>query len=404
MTPPIARRLTAMPPYAFAALTQRIAALKAQGRDVIRLDIGSPDLPPAPFIIEALSRSAARADRHGYGPYGGIPELHQAIAGYYARRFGVELAPGRETLALIGSKEGIFNIALAYVDPGDVVLVPDPGYPTYSMGALLAGGEVYPLPLREENDFLPDLEAVPAEVLRRAKLLWLSYPNNPTTGLAPLAFFEQAVDFARRHNVLLCHDNPYADVTFDGYVAPSILQVPGAKEVAVEFNSLSKLYNMGGWRVGMVVGNAEALGHLARLKSNIDTALFISIQEAAVAALNGDQSWLQARNAVYRERRDIVIEGLRAAGLAARVPQATMYVWARIPDGQTSAGFASRLLEDTGVSLTPGTVFGACGEGYIRISLGIATERIREAMERLRAWMAQPLTQAATAGKPSHSK
>lgn len=380
-----------MPPYAFAALARRIAALKAQGRDIIRLDIGSPDLPPAAFIVEALNRAAARPDRHGYAPYGGTPELHGAISAYYARRFGVALHPARETLALIGSKEGIFNLALAYVDPGDVVLVPDPAYPTYAMGTVIAEGEVYPMPLLEENDYLPDLDAIPPEVVRRAKLLWLSYPNNPTTGLAPFAFFERAVAFAREHKLLLGHDNPYADVTFDGYVAPSILQVPGAREHAIEFSSLSKTYNMGGWRVGMAVGNAEAVGHLARLKSNIDTSLFIPIQDAAVVALTGDQSWLAERNEVYRERRDIVVEGLRAAGLAVRVPQATLYVWARIPAGFTSADFASRLLAEAGVSLAPGTVFGAHGEGYVRISLGIATERLREAMERLQTWMLQPI-------------
>jgi LL-diaminopimelate aminotransferase len=391
MPPPIARRIANMPPYPFAALTKRIALLKAEGRDVIRLDIGSPDLPPAPFIVEALNHAAARPDRHGYAPYGGIPELHGAISAYYKHRFGVELHPGRETLALIGSKEGIFNIALAYLDPGDVALVPDPGYPTYAMGTIAAEGEVYWMPLLEENDYLPDLDAIPADVARRARLLWLSYPNNPTTGLAGLDFFERAVGFAREHNILICHDNPYSEVTFDGYVAPSVLQASGALDLAVEFNSLSKTYNMGGWRVGMAVGNAEAIGHLARLKSNIDTALFIPIQDAAIAALTGDQTWLAARNDVYRERRDIIVEGLRAAGLTLRVPQATLYVWARIPPGQTSAEFASRLLEEASVSLTAGSVFGASGEGYVRISLGIATERLREAVERLEHWILQPV-------------
>jgi LL-diaminopimelate aminotransferase len=378
-----AQRLEHLPPYVFATLGARIAELRAQGKDVVRLDLGSPDLPPTQAILDALTESAADPTHHGYTAYGGTFEWKQAIAGHYQRRFGVPLDPERETLALIGSKEGIFNLALAYVDPGDTVLVPDPSYPTYAVGAQLAGGDIYPMPLLPRNGFLPDLEAIPAATARRAKLLWINYPNNPTTATATLDDFARIVDFCRRYDILLCHDNPYADVTYDSFAAPSVLQVPGAREVAVEFNSLSKSHNMGGWRLGMAVGNTEAIRNLARLKSNIDTSHFQPVIDAAVAALSGPQDWLVERNAVYRRRRDLVLAALPAAGLSATPPRATIYVWARVPDRMTSAQYASRLLEGAGVSLTPGSAFGPHGEGYVRISLGTSTARIREALERM---------------------
>jgi len=383
MTVKLAKRLNNLPPYVFAGLERRMAELTAAGRDIIRLDVGSPDLPPAPQIVEALYQSARDSTHHGYAGYSGIPQLRRAVADHYLRRFGVELDPDTEVLILIGSKEGIFNLAMACVDPGDVVLIPDPGYPTYTSGARLAGGEIYYLPLDEKHGWLPDF-AIPQDYLKRAKILWLNYPNNPTAATAPLAFFEQAVAFAREHNILLAHDNPYADVCFDGYVAPSLLQVPGAKQVAVEFNSLSKSYNMGGWRVGMVVGNSDIVAALARLKTNIDSGIFRAIQDAALKALTGDQEWLSERNAVYAQRRDIILKALPAAGMYARPSLATMYIWARIPSGTTSADFCNQLLERAGISLTPGTAFGQHGEGYVRISLGQTTERIVEAMERLR--------------------
>jgi LL-diaminopimelate aminotransferase len=379
-----AQRLADFPPYVFAALGRRIAQMQKEGTDVIRLDIGSPDLPPAPFILDRLREVARQPDRHGYGGYFGRPSLRQAMAVYYQRRFDVSLDPDTQVLPLIGSKEGIFNLALAYVNPGDVVLVPDPGYPAYVGGARLAGGEIVTMSLLAENGFLPDLDRIPADVAARAKLLWINYPNNPTSATAPLEFFEKAVAFARANDVLLCHDAPYVDVTFDGYQAPSLLQVPDAHQVAVEFNSLSKSYNMAGWRVGMAVGNRDAVLALGRLKSNIDSGLFVAIQAAAEVALTGDQSWLAERNAIYQERRDIVLDGLAAAGLTAQTPQATLYVWARIPDGFSSADFADRLLTERAVSVSPGTAFGARGEGYIRISLGMATERMQEALDRLK--------------------
>ena len=378
-----ANRIVNLPPYPFARLGRRIAEFKAQGMDVIRLDIGSPDLPPPQPIINALCRSAHDPHHHGYAGYYGIPALRQAMAAYYQRRFGVTLDPDNEVVPLIGSKEGIVNIALAYLDPGDVALVPDPGYAPYTMGTYLASGRVETFPLLAERNYLPDLDAIPADLADRAKLIWLNYPNNPTGATATLEFFAEVVAFAREHDLLICHDAPYCDLTYDGYVAPSILQVEGAREVAIEFNSLSKMYNMAGWRVGMAVGNQQALEGLARVKTNIDSGIFRAIQDAAVEALTGDQSWLPERNAIYQERRDIILAGLAAVGIHARKPEASLYVWAPVPEGYTSDDFATRLLEEKGVSVAPGTVFGAHGEGYMRVSLGADTERIREAMERL---------------------
>ncbi len=380
----LAQRVANFPPYPFAGLEKRVTEMVTAGKDVIRLDIGSPDQPPAPNIIQALDQSAQDPTHHGYAGYFGIPALRQAIAGYYLRRFDVQLDPRNQVLPLIGSKEGIFNLALAYVDPGETVLVPDPGYPTYTSGTLLAGGEVYRVPLIEKRGWLPDFSAIPHQACRCAKILWLNYPNNPTTATASLDFFAEAIAFARENDILLVHDNPYCDVCFDGYVAPSLLQVPGAKEVAIEFNSLSKSYNMGGWRVGMAVGNPEAIGVLSRLKTNIDSGIFRAVQDAAVEALAGDQEWLSERNDTYARRRDMVLRALPSAGMSANTPRSTIYIWARIPSGFTSVDFCDQLLEKAYVSITPGVVFGQQGEGYVRISLGQTTQRVEEAMERLR--------------------
>lgn len=380
----VAERVGTLPPYVFANLGRRIREMRAEGRDIIRLDIGSPDLPPADFIVDALNRSLQDPSHHGYGGYYGTPELRKAMATYYENRFGVQLNPEREVTPLIGSKEGIANVALAFVDPGQIVLVPDPGYPTYGLGTILAGGEPVRMPLLAENGFLPDLEAIPQDVARSAKIMWLNFPNNPTGAVAPLEFFERVVAFARRHDLLVCHDNPYCDVVFDGYTAPSILQVPDAMDVALEFNSLSKTYNMAGWRVGMAVGSAVAVEALARTKTNIDSGIFLPIQDAAVSALTGDQSWLAERNGIYRERRDLILGTLREMGIQANETKASLYIWAQVPEGYDSAEFATRLLKDAGVSTAPGSAFGLHGEGYLRISLGMGTDRIREAMERLR--------------------
>jgi LL-diaminopimelate aminotransferase len=382
-----AQRMSRIPPYVFAQLGRRIAQLRDSGVDVIRIDMGSPDLPPAPPIIETLVESARRDDTHGYAPFGGPLAFRQAVAAYYDRRFGVKLDPNNHILGLVGSKEGLFNLTQAMVDPGDVVLVPDPGYPVYPAAAQFAGAEVVTMPLRAENGFLPDITQISPEILGRTRLMWLNYPNNPTGATADLGFFQSVVDLARHHGILVAHDAPYTEVCFDGYVAPSLLQVPGALDVAVEFNSLSKAYNMAGWRVGMALGNATAIDALATLKSQMDTSQFTPIWQAATAALTGDQSWLEGRNAVYEARRDLVLEALASIGMAAPVPKAALYVWAPLPAGESSStAFCDRLLAETGVSVTPGVAFGAEGEGYVRISLGTSTERMAEAMQRLKAW------------------
>lgn len=383
-----ADRIASFKPYFFAALSQKINALKAKNVDVIRIDMGSPDLPPADFIIDALEKSARRTDTHGYSPNGGSPAFRQAIATYYQNRFGVTLDPKTETLALLGSKEGLFNLSQVLINPGDVVIVPDPGYPVYSASGLIAGGEIYFLPLLKENGFLPDLESIPAAILERAKLMWLNYPNNPTGAIAPFSFLEKAVEFGRQHHLLMVNDAPYVDVCFDGYRAPSILQVPGAKDVVIEFNSLSKAYNMAGWRLGMAVGNPQVLGYLSTYKSQVDTSVFQPIMDAGIAALTGDQGWLEGRNQIYQQRRDIVVAGLRQAGFGVDVPPAAIYVWAHLPEGYPdSMAFCERLLNETGVSITPGLVYGKFGEGYVRISLGTATDRIQQAMDRLVEWI-----------------
>jgi len=376
-----------LPIYVFALLDAKLKMARAQGVDVIKLDIGSPDGPPPADIIAALARSASEPTRHGYAGYFGTPALRRAMVDYYASRFGVTLDVVNEVLPLIGSKEGIANMALAWLDPGDLALVPDPGYPTYRMSAYMVGAEVYDMPLRAENGFLPRLDAIPSEIAQRARLMWLNYPNNPTGAVASLSFFEQAVDFCRRYQILLCHDAPYADVCYDGYRAPSLLAVPGAKEVAVEFNSLSKSHNMAGWRVGMALGNATALAALVQIKSNIDSGIFLAVQDAAVTALTGDQSWIAGRNAEYQERRDLLLDVLgNDWGLSVAKPQAGLYLWPQIPVGYTSASFADRILLETGVSVTPGSAFGPHGEGYLRISVGQTTQRVRVAAERLRGF------------------
>ncbi|HNZ14348.1 MAG TPA: LL-diaminopimelate aminotransferase [Anaerolineaceae bacterium] len=383
-----ADRIASFKPYFFASLVQKINGLKASGMDVIRIDMGSPDLPPADFIVDALEKSARKANTHGYSPNGGTPAFREAIANYYKTRFNVDLDPKSETLQLIGSKEGLFNLSEVLLNPGDVSLVPDPGYPVYSASGIIAGAEVVYLPLNRETGFLPDLDAIPEETARRAKILWLNYPNNPTGAIAPMAFLEKAVAFAKKYEIVLAHDAPYTDVCFDGYRAPSILEIPGAKDVAVEFNSLSKTYNMAGWRLGMAVGNAQVINYLHTFKSQVDSSQFQPILDAGIAALAGDQSWLEERNEIYQHRRDVVLQGLRAAGFTVDTPPAAIYVWAQLPAGEKdSITFCNRLLEETGVSTTPGIVYGQHGEGYLRISLGTATHRIEEAMERITRWV-----------------
>lgn len=319
---------------------------------------------------------------------GGSAEFLRAVSSYYKDRFGVAIDPKNEALALIGSKEGIFNIHHTLLDPGDLVLMPDPYYPVYMAGAELASARVHFMPLRKENAFLPDFDAIPAEVAQQAKLMWLNYPNNPTGAVADLDFFQKAVDFAMRHEIIIVHDAPYTDLTFDGYVAHSILEVPGAKEVAVEFNSLSKTYNMAGWRIGMAVGNADVVRYLATYKSQMDSSIFAPIMDAGTAALTGDQSWLVERNQIYQERRDVVFAGLIEAGFEVEKPKGALYLWVRLPEKyHDTAQFCSDVLHEAGVSLTPGEIYGPQGEDFFRISIITPTEQIKEAMRRLVAWV-----------------
>ncbi len=379
-----ARRLQRVPPYPFVRWNERCRDAGARGIDVIRLDSGNPDLLPPDGALGHLHRSIDAPDSHRYPPHRGAPTLRTAIAAYYARRFGVKLDPETQILPLIGSKEGIVHLTLACVDPGATVLVPDPGYAPYTVGTLLAGGDPVPFPLSAEREYLPDFDAIPAETAERAVLLWFNYPNNPTGAVADLDVFSAAVAFARRHGVLLCHDAPYTDVAFDGCRPPSLLQVPGAVEVAIEFHSLSKTFNMPGWRVGMAVGNPDALALLSLVKSNVDSGIFAPLQAAAACALSTDEGWIASRNAVYQERLSLLHGGLARLGLEASMPRATLYLWARVPPGRASEEFASRLLDETGVAVAPGSFFGPGGEGYVRVSATAPTERIRRAVDRLR--------------------
>ncbi len=379
-----ANRIANLPPYLFAEADRRIAAKRAAGFDVVSLGIGDPDLPTPRWILDELHRTAEMPENHRYPDYYGLAELRRAIASWYLKRFGVELHPDNEVVPLIGSKEGVAHIPFAFIDPGDVALVSDPGYPVYAIGTLLAGGEPYLMPLTPANDFLPDLDAIPADVLRRAKLMWICYPNNPTSAVAPDGFFEQVVEFATRHNILVCHDNAYSEVSYDGYHAKSFLEVPGAKEIGVEFHSLSKSYNMTGWRIGMMVGNASAVSALGKVKTNIDSGIFQAVQYAGIAALTGDQSFMEERNMVYQKRRDLVVATLREIGMEATPPRASLYVWAPVPKGYTSLQFSLKVLDEIAVWITPGVGFGPSGEGFYRISLTTPDHRLEEAMNRLR--------------------
>jgi len=378
-----AQRLTKLPPYLFAEIDKKKREVKARGVDVIDMGIGDPDLPTPPHVIKALQVAAEKPEHHRYPSYEGLLEFRQAVAGWYRRRFGVRLDPETEVLTLIGSKEGTAHMPLAFVNPGDVVLVLDPGYPVYAAGTWFAGGECHFMPLRRDNGFLPDLSAIPTEVARRAKLMYLNYPNNPTAACATPEFFRSVVEFARRHDVIVCHDAMYSELKFDGYDPPSFLAAEGAREVGVEFHSLSKTYSMTGWRLGFCVGNAAAVGGLGKIKTNVDSGAFEAVQHAGVAALNGPHDLPEQYRKTYQERRDVVVAGLRRCGWEVDVPKATFFVWAPVPGGRDSRAFAGRLLEEAGVVVTPGVGFGPSGEGFYRIALTIGVERIAEAMERL---------------------
>ncbi len=378
-----ANRIEKLPPYLFAQISKKVAAKKAQGIDVISFGIGDPDLPTPQHILDALRDAAQQPANHRYPETEGLPEFRQAVADWYERRFSVKLDPAKEVISLIGSKEGIGHVALCFIDPGDVALVPDPAYPVYAIGTMFAGGEVYTLPLREEHGFLPDLDAVPADVAARAKVLWLNYPNNPTGAVADIEFFERAANFAKKHDIAICHDGPYSEVAYDEYVPASFLQAKGARDVGIEFHSLSKSYNMTGWRIGMAVGNPAIIDALMRVKSNIDSGQSQAIQQMAIAALNGPQDCIDEHNAIYRRRRDKVVDALRKLGLQVTPPKASLYVWAKVPAGMTSAGFAERLLDEAAVIVTPGNGYGEHGEGYVRLSLTLPDDRVDEGLRRI---------------------
>jgi LL-diaminopimelate aminotransferase len=380
-----ADRMARIPPYYFAGLLREVQRRRAAGIDVIALDVGDPDLPTPAAVVESGVAALRDPRNHRYPPYAGLAELRVAMAGWYARRFGIALDPDTQVLPLMGSKDGIAHLPLAVVDPGDLVLVPDPGYAVYTTGALMAGGVPHALPLRAEHGFLPDLDAIPDGVARRARLLWLNYPNNPTAAVAAPGFLDAAVAFCAERGILCAHDAPYSEITFGGYRAPSLLQSPGALEVGIEFHSLSKTYNMTGWRVGMAVGSAEAVRLLAQVKSNLDSGVFAAVQRAAVTALEEPTDAVAARNAVLLHRQTRLCDALAQVGIVVARPQATFYLWAEVPGGGGSHAFATRLLDEAAVSVTPGIAFGPGGEGFVRLSLTAPTERIDEACRRLSA-------------------
>ncbi len=377
----IAKRIETLPPYLFASLDEKLAAKRAEGVDVISLGVGDPDMPTPDHVVDAMREAVADPTTHRYPSYYGSIEFRRAVAAWYGRRFGVEVDPETEVMALIGSKEGIGHIAFAFLDPGDEALVPDPGYPVYGVSTRLAGGTPVPLPAPAERGFLPDLDRTP--VTGRTKVVWLGFPANPTAAVADLATFEESVAFCRERDLLLLHDAAYCDITFDGYVAPSVLQVPGAKDVALEFGSASKTYNMTGWRIGWAVGSAEAIRALGVVKTNLDSGQFTAIQRAAIAALEGPQEHLDELRAIYQRRRDLVVGTLNGLGWSLKPPLGSCYVWAPVPEGETSASFADRLLDEAGVFVAPGSGYGDRGEGYVRLSVTVPDDRLAEAMDRI---------------------
>jgi LL-diaminopimelate aminotransferase len=378
-----AARISTLPPYLFAELDRKVSEAKATGVDVISFGVGDPDRPTPAHIVEAGQKAMADPATHRYPSYYGMPEFRAAVAAYYARRFGVALDPETEVLPLIGSKEGIAHLATAFIDPGDSLLICDPGYPVYQTAALLAGGKPVVLPLTSEHGFLPRLDRVAADEAASSKVLWINYPSNPTSAVCDLAFMEQAVQFSTRHDLLLAHDAAYVELTYDGYVAPSVLQAGGSKEVAIEFGSLSKTYNMTGWRVGWVVGAAPAIEAIGRVKTNIDSGIFNALQRAGIAALEGPQECIDESIAIYRRRRDVVVDALGSSGIEIKPPLGAIYVWVPVPAGHSSVGFCEFLLTEVGVVVAPGSGYGEHGEGYVRFSLTIADDRLDEGMDRV---------------------
>jgi LL-diaminopimelate aminotransferase len=379
-----AGRIAKLPPYLFAEIDRKVAEARARGADIISFGVGDPDLPTAPHIVDALADAARDPATHRYPSYTGLPEFRNSIARWYEHRFGVALDADTMVQPLVGSKEGIYHLPVAFVDSGDVALVPDPGYPVYEIGTMLAGGDSHGMSLDAGRAFTPDLGAIPDDVLSRARVLWLNYPSNPTAATVDVDFFEHAVEFCRRHDLLLAHDAAYTEVTFDDYVAPSVLQVPGALDCAVEFHSLSKTYNMTGWRVGWVSGAPAALEAIKRLKTNIDSGIFDALQRAGIAALEGPQDHLRTTVERYRARRDLLCDGLKSMGIVIEPPRGSIYLWVPVPAGHSSESFTTFLLDEAAIVVAPGTGYGPGGEGFVRFSLTLADERLEEGVERLR--------------------
>ncbi|MBY0357742.1 MAG: LL-diaminopimelate aminotransferase [Candidatus Obscuribacterales bacterium] len=379
----ISARLKSIPPYVFAEIDKKRQAAVARGVDVINLGIGDPDQPTFKHIVEAAKAALDNPLNHRYPPFGGMKEYKEAAAKWCQNRFGIVLDPESEITSLIGSKEGIHNILAAFVDAGDVALIPDPAYPVYKSSTIMAGGTPYAMPLLAENDFLADLDAIPADIAKKAKIMFLNYPNNPTAAVCDLAYLEKAVAFARKHDILLVHDLAYSEMTFDGYKAHSVLEVEGAKEVAIELHSLSKTFNMTGWRVGFAAGNSYAVKALAQLKSNIDTDIFRVVQVAAIAAFNGPRDGIDHCNKIYMERRDIAVNAFKKLGWPIRPLKATFYMWLPVPKGMTSADFSGIMLDEAGIVVPPGTAYGDCGEGFFRMSLCTDKARLQEAFDRM---------------------
>ena len=381
-------RLKKLPPYLFVEIDKAKSKARDEGRDIIDLGIGDPDIPTPKFIIDALNRAARDPATHRYSLDQGIPEFRNAAARWLRKRFGVVMDPENQIYPLIGSKEGIAHIPLAFINPGDAVLVPDPCYPPYRSGTIFAGGEIISMPLLEKNKFLPDIRAVNHHLLHRARMIFINYPNNPTAAVADKKFLKDLVDFALKHNLIVCCDAAYSEMTFDGYKAPSIFEVEGAGEVAVEFHSLSKTFNMTGWRIGFACGNAEIIAALAKVKSNIDSGIFSAIQRAGACALDNYDRHIKCAVKVYEERRNVLVDGLNSIGLKVDKPKATFYVWIKVPPRYTSATFAKTLLEDCDIIATPGNGFGEHGEGYVRMAVTVDKRRIREAVDRIKKKLA----------------
>lgn len=379
-------RLGKLAPYPFVEISRIIAEKRAAGVDIVTFGIGDPDMPTPQPIIDRLLTASQHSPNHRYPETDGLPELRRAIAHWYDQRFGVKLDPDKEVLPLIGAKEGIGHAAFCFLDPGDLALVPDPAYPVYAVGTMFANAESHIMPLREENGWLPELDAVPPEAARAAKVMWLNYPNNPTSAVATEEDFGTAIAFCREHDIALLHDAAYSEVGYDGYRAGSILQVEGAREVGIEFHSLSKTYNMTGWRIGMAVGNAAMIRALFQIKSNLDSGIPQAIQEMAIQALTGPQDCIEENRLIYQWRRDRVIQALTTLGLKVAVPRASLYIWARAPEGYTSAQFAARLLAEKDIVVTPGSSYGKYGEGYIRLSLTTPDEQVEKGCRRLETW------------------